>query len=236
MAFQWGSPTINDNNDGNSTTLVLDKPDDVAEGTLLFTFLRSDDDGTTTHTTLSPWQLIGSQGDSSSSDTRISAYYLVAGASEPSTYTWTQSLSMRFAGMCVVLSGADTADVIDVSTFIDDDVWDANITCPSVVATDDDGLLVTFHGGTGGRINTPPGGHSKLWDIYPDFGSDGGAGGSVGYETLSSSGATGTRVWTRSGDDRDCVSSFIINIAPPVVGTWGKRIDLDNHRIVRVVR
>ena len=226
MAFSFGTPTSNDNNDFNTTTITVDKPSGVVDGDLMLTFLWSPDDGTNSVTTLSGWTLIGSQGDVSSANMMINAFFKVAGGSEPADYTWTQANTVRFGAVCVKLTGADTADVLDVVTFGADTGFDTDVVCPSVTATDDDGLLVTMHGATGGRPYSPPGGHTELFDVYPDFGSDGGICGAIGYETLSSSGATGTRTWTRSGSDRDVVGSFIINAtAVPVAAAaagWGR--------------
>ena len=234
MAFIWDVIASAYSNDLNVTTLALSKPPFIGEGDLLFTFLWSGDEGSQVVTTLAGWTLIESAPDNSSANTQINAYYKVAGDSEPDEYNWVQSVSRRFAGMAAHLLGADADDLIDDSTFGTDSGFDSNIVCPSVTATDDDAMLVTMSGTNTENSVTPPGGLLELFDTQADFVSTSGFGGAMGYETLTASGATGTRTWTRdSGNGRDEVIAFILNAE--VGAGMTIEIDMEARQIRRIV-
>lgn len=238
MAFLFGTYTADNASDFNTTTVTVGKPAGIVEGDLMLTFLFSGDTNPSTQsvTTLSGWTLIQSHPSDNSGLSQINVYRKVAGGSEPADYTWVQSLSQRFYAVCVELTGADTADIVDVSAGFSDDEWDVNIVCPSVNATDADGLLVTMFGSANTDATTPPGGHTELFNVEEEWAGMADGGG-IGYEILTSSGATGTRTHVRdSGANRDATLSFIINAADAPVGDYGRIIDLNTRESIRVVR
>ena len=94
IAFRASSEA---DNGGAVTTLVIDKPTGVVEGDLMLACVRASTD-VNMSSAPSGWTLYSGFPYKPSSFNSTWMYYKVAGASEPSTYTWTIDSGTRTVG------------------------------------------------------------------------------------------------------------------------------------------
>jgi len=100
------------NSGGSATTsLVINKPSEVAEGHVMIIFFGSDEAGTTDDLSVSGWNEIREIGGSSM-DARMAAYWKVATGSEPSTYTCSSADSNELIAWCFTFSSCDPTNPI----------------------------------------------------------------------------------------------------------------------------
>ncbi len=179
-------------NTGNATSLAISKPTGTAEDDLLIAVVSVD--GSETFTPPAGWTEID-QGQCASSACTLGVWRLAAGASEPSSYTFTLASPKKVVGAILRYSNAHVeSNVIDVSGSATG--TDTAPTAPSVTTTvantlvlrvisnDDDDLdPASVPGGTTGRfaLETTGGG------------SEGGAGADAQQASI---GATGTAAFT----------------------------------------
>lgn len=109
---QRGSVTTGETT-GNGSSLTIVKPTGVVSGDVLFAFL-STNNGTITEP--SGWVQIYEQ-TSGVNAFQGSAYYKIAGGSEPASYDWSNSSSSGpMTGMILALIGVDGTTPVDLST------------------------------------------------------------------------------------------------------------------------
>jgi len=185
--------TATEHSAANSTALTIDKPAGTAEGDLLVAVLAGrDDDGTNSFTTLTGWTAVAFQGeDTGSGNTMIGLFYKKAGASEPTSYTWTQAESRRFAGFIHRITGLDADNPVDVFATVEDDSFDATADAPSVTPTSADRWLFCAVAGPSNETITAPPGMTLAGAVSDVALSVGGA-----YEQLTTSDPTGVRQFT----------------------------------------
>ncbi len=100
------------NTGAGGATLTISQPPGVQSGDVLIAHVIVQTAGNTV-TPPSGWTLIKRQDSLSSMST--ATYYKVAGASEPSTYSWTFSTAGEASGGIADYSGVDTTNPIDAS-------------------------------------------------------------------------------------------------------------------------
>lgn len=142
---------------------------------------------------------------------RQAIYYKVAGSSEPSSYQWKTSASTDIAICIAAFSGVNTSTPIEVNDGTSsDDPNDTTCTAPSVTTTTATCMLVTFHGfnpattTTATTSQTPPSGMTEAADtasVGPGGGDANRATCELNYLSLSSAGATGTKISSLDAND-----------------------------------
>jgi hypothetical protein len=185
--------------DGGSVSVT--KPSGTADGDYLVCFAFRYEDGGNSGVgfTMSGWT---DQGTVFAGLWRMRVFTRVAGASEPSSYTVSYGTpGDGYGAQAIILrtTGVDTSSPIDVGpTFASSVASTSTVTAPSVSPSGSDSLLLCmflFQEDFTDRTLTAPGGMT-LVSTYPAVG--GYADAAAGYEGLTASGATGTRVATVS--------------------------------------
>jgi hypothetical protein len=108
VTFRADAETVNGT---AGTSVVVSRPSGTAVGDVLVAFLGAV--GTPTITAAAGWNLIGTRDASTS--IRSAAYWRVAAASDPASWTWTLSGAQRNVGYIAALEGANTADPVVAS-------------------------------------------------------------------------------------------------------------------------
>lgn len=177
--------------DTASTSAVLNMPTGVASGDLLLACIGGGQ--SQTFTPPAGWTLI----QTNSQDRAVGAVYQrTAGASEPSTYTWTFGTSHPWTGVIIRCDGSAGTPAIDASGTNGNPGNTTSFVAPSVTTTLTNDTLFTFVvGGFEDSFFWPPSGVIKLGEINNTSGTLTGSGVGVGVEVVAASGATGTRTW-----------------------------------------
>lgn len=98
-------------NDSITNTVTVAKPSGVASGDLMVAFVEANGAGASILTPPSGWTQKGAE--TGNSNILSECWYKVAGGSEPSTYSWGLSASLRCRGTIVAYSGQDTTSPFD---------------------------------------------------------------------------------------------------------------------------
>lgn len=174
------------------TNATGNKPTGTVEGDLLVAFVGSDDTAAV-HGNPGGWTQVGSSIEQSSSE--HSLWFKAAGASEPSTYTWSLGgASEAYYVGILRISGADNADPIDISSA--SGTSGDPCVCPDVTTTVDDTLILRACGTNdqGGNDVILDGGTPTSHTL--EYSKPGAASGDVGnhvsFVAQASAGATGT--------------------------------------------
>lgn len=171
------SGSINDN------LITLTKPTGTTQGMLMVASVASESNKTAS---LSGWTSVG---HASNSQIGLDILYKVAGASEPSSYTFAMSGSTKSAGGIVTIRGASTSSPIDVIG-----AASSTATAPSITT----GVANTLLLGCWGNIaaaTSPPSGMTEQWDTaFQDKIAS-----VCSTEPRATAGATGTRAVTGAG-------------------------------------
>lgn len=184
---------------------------------------------TATITTPSGWTLIRSD---TGNNRRSSLYVKVATGSESGTVAFALSSSVNAVGGMAAFRGVDTTTPIDTSAGQTNGSASTSCTAPTVTATASGGMLLTFSSGVGNVTFTPASGQTEQWDVTTTAGSSNCAS-ELATETLSASGATGTRASTMSGSVTSLGQSVVLKAAG---ATWINWIERDGQIIQRVGR
>jgi hypothetical protein len=95
--------------------------------------------------------------DGSTSNQEVALYYRVAGATEPTSYTWTSSRNVRFTGIIAVYRGASITAPVDAQGGQTGST--ASPVAPSITAVGSNDVLVAVWSGWDAQvIITPPAG------------------------------------------------------------------------------
>lgn len=121
-------------------SLVCDRPSGVVEGDVMVAFINSDT-ASQALTLPSGWTLTEDTA-TSGSELRGFAAWKVAGASEPSSYTFAFDSSVDAAVVIVAYSGVDTTAPVDVADSTLDTSKTSTAVAPSVTTTVDDARVV----------------------------------------------------------------------------------------------
>jgi len=205
---------------------VLDKPSGTAEGDTLLAVLCFDQavvanisapDGT--------WSLVESEGPTDAGAVCV-IYAKVAGSSEAASYTFTNAGAGRTNSALFRVSGADTTTPVNASdTTLYNTLDSSDVVCPSISPDVAGCLLVTVGvSEAGGRVFSESGSQAIVWQD-PSSGSNFNfVSAVVGSEALASSGATGTRSYSRSNSGRWVSASIAI---APAAGGGGNHYTIE---------
>jgi hypothetical protein len=211
-----GSPVVRSSSSASanhpSASISIAKPAGTAQGDLLLAIISHQSGAAVSMTPPSGWTTVPNADYSDANNTRIHAWYKFAGASEPSSYTFTMSgSSQAIAGGMMAITGA-SGTPINASLGQVTPTNTLFLPAPSITTTAQKTLLVY-----GGAINTP------LFITPPAFMKerfDVGTSGPYNVETevatqaVTTAGATGLRTAFVSDSGARGVA-FLIAIAAP---------------------
>lgn len=207
------SVSFNQGYSGSSTPLSfdVDKPTGTVEDDLLVAFCRSGNGSLREFDTPTGFTQAGS--DFGDSNFQSQVFYKIAGASEPSAYTFEHIVGYGSGVVHLfrVSGGADHATIaFQMASVYFPNAIGVTLDCPSVTTTDDDSLLLR-------QISTHqynltygyPSGHTNIIDevsIQPAHG--------LCYKTAATAGSTGTAEFTQSPTYKGDIVLATLAIAP----------------------
>jgi len=220
------SSSMRNVNNANITTVTINTPAGTASGDLLLAGLEFFVvPGTTTPTFTPPsgWTLLR-QDNQVVTDTFGKSfflwYYKVAGGSEPSSYTFTCSVTAYTFGFISAITNAGTpeAHAENEST-----ASSASIIHPSVTTLGPDRLVFYLAAiNSGGGAHTPAAGFTELFEDNNSNIGDGDR--SFGYKLFTAAGATGTFNTTLASSTTNRKVGFTVAVpgiaAPPPVANF----------------
>ncbi|HYF13257.1 MAG TPA: hypothetical protein VD928_03100, partial [Candidatus Paceibacterota bacterium] len=161
-----GNSRTNVSNDVIYSEVTLTKPSGVVSGDLLLASISINGGQPTTATTTHPsgWTLLAKTDN----DTHVGilTYWKIAGASEPSSYTWTIGTQVRAVGGITRFTGVSTSNPIDVVA--SSTGRGTSAIAPSATTTQDGARIITVFAVNVGKENTifaTSTGMTKLYDI-----------------------------------------------------------------------
>jgi hypothetical protein len=126
-----------------ATTLTLTKPTNTTAGDVLIATV--DARGNPTFTAPSGWTLV--RADNNPTVQTKSTYVRVAGASEPSSWTWTLNSAQAASGAVLAYTGVNTTTPIDASAGHTSTDWDNDVqTAPSVTTSTANAVVLSLFG------------------------------------------------------------------------------------------
>ena len=205
---------------GTSTNVVLNRPAGVVEGDLLVAVLGSDRDGTLAAMTApAGWTERGAHTQTSCGFVKV--WTKIAGASEPTSYTFPDSTSADAVGGMLAFHSYDPSAPLAVApVFASSATAATSHPAPSVTGVEG-GMLVTAHfGGANAnatRSYTPPSGMTERVDVGPSSWTVLG----VNTQSLTAAGATGTKTATCSASVPYITTTLVVapTSATPVTVT-----------------
>ncbi len=135
------------------TSLDLSKPTGTVQNDVMIAAITITGGSGVTFTAPSGWTSIQNT-NTASNEIKTQSWYLVAGASEPASYTWTWTGGQRAAGAIMSYSGVDTASPIDQSGS-QANASSTTITAPSISPTNEKDQLVAIFGIANAGTITP---------------------------------------------------------------------------------
>lgn len=174
----------------SGTSITITKPAGTADGDILIAQISAKGASTPTITPPSGWTSRG--GFPTAPSTKTEVFTKIAGASEPTDYTWTTSIaiveSVGVIARYAPVAPSSPPGVIDAAA----SQAIATTTAPSVTATgNNDRLVVLFSQATPG---TTPSGFTQRF-----LNDQGSAVAAIYDKQLTSAGATGDVVWPSAG-------------------------------------
>jgi hypothetical protein len=140
---------------GSASTAVA-MPSGIQQNDLLFIFLNNQGSGTFSVTPASGWTQIATDGGSTGTGSlNVFLYYKVAGASEPSTYTFTTTSgnSNYYAVRVANWNTNDTLSVLHTGNFTGSaSTTTTPYTIPALTLTRTNDLIIGFFGQVGGNV------------------------------------------------------------------------------------
>ena len=180
-------------NSGDSTSFTITKPSGTSDGDLLIAFISAQNAYTVTNP--SGWTQLYQLNTTVGKDATTVVCYKVAGASEPSNYTWTKSLAEKWTGGIARVTGFDSSNIIDASGS-NSGTDDPSPDCPSITTVTDDALVFCFaritHLGVTGASSPKTDQWTEIQNNVSSY---------VGSYTQATAGATGTVTVTFTGGD-----------------------------------
>ncbi|MFH1021726.1 MAG: DUF6701 domain-containing protein [Pseudomonadota bacterium] len=194
----------------NANGLTINKPaGTVADDVMVAAIAVTPD--TVGITPPSGWTIVQDTEQPQDAGSHLITYYKTATGSETADYTWSFSANHSGAvGGITTFSGVDTnSPIVSSASLAEDGDTAVNHTAPSITASTDD-MLITVHEYQSSGTWTPPGGMTEAVDKYSEA-ATGANGVSLGmnYLLLSSTGATGTKVATASGNGDEGASQTL---------------------------
>ena len=225
-----GLSTTNSSTNVTSTNLTIARPSDVAQGDVMLANIAINDGNMPSVTPPSGWtQILRTDNDTSIS---IVSFWKVAGASEPSNYTWSLSPQTRAEGGITRYSGVDSSNPIDASA---GNFGRGSVaTASAITTTGSNHEVVAFfaahvgaNGLAGAYFSTPAGMTEKYDASFPTAGPSIAADDAV----QASAGVAGSKSATISGPQKDWASQQIALRRAPVDCTGGTITHVDGNTI-----
>jgi len=208
-----GSPTISligssTNQRTAGTSMVLNRPTGTLEGHLMVASLWHEL-ANPTITPPSGWTLLF-QTNVSTRTANLAAYYRVAGASEPSTYTWTVPTSSECVGAILTLENGGTPTAVSQGN----NTSTTTVTAPTITVNNAGEWVLFIDGAMYGTTVTPPTNYTEVIDNRSGTAS-GNCHLGVSYRQYSSTGATGSITATLANADYNAGAQILIPISVP---------------------
>ena len=146
----------------NSTSLAISGPASTVPNDVMLASIDARGGTGTAITAPSGWTLV--RRDNSGTRLAKATYYKVAGASEPASYTWTFSPSVRASGGIVAYSNVATTTPINVSGG-QVNASSTTVTAPSITTTVANAMLVGLFGTAAGTRFTAPLDMAERYDL-----------------------------------------------------------------------
>lgn len=201
----------NDNN--ASTTMTLNVPSGTVDDDVLIAVCMNDGSTATTEWQAETGWTLDRTGGSSASDCHIGIYTRKA-ASEPASYTFDSSSSVRRCGIMMRITGADADDITDVAGTVTLLSSGTSAQGSSVTTSETDALVLAFCGWDGGDTLSFSTSNTD-WTFYDELRSDNSATsaclGIFTKDDTSTAGATGNLFMTSTKSDGNLGVQFAIN-------------------------
>lgn len=195
-----------------ASSLTINKPAGTVAGDVMIAAVASTP-ATIAITPPSGWTLIQSQPQTTNTASVLSTYYRVAGAAEPTSYTWVLTSGHGGAvGGILSYSGVDNAAPIDASAKAATP-RSLNHAAPSVTSSVTGDMLVTVHEYTSSRSWTPPPGMTERVDRASAGGSSAGITLEMNELLLGVPSASGTKT-ARASANSDAGATVSIALRP----------------------
>lgn len=183
---------------GTNSSLTITKPTGTVSGDVLVAAIAIRPE-TLTITPPSGWSLVLSQANTNTQANAVAVYTKVAGASEPTSYTWSFSAgSTGSSGGIAAFTGVDSVTPVNVSGGATTGVSaSVSVNAPSVTTTVANTMLVTVHADSNANTWAPPSGMTEAFDtssVTPI--NDVGESVELNYLAQSSIGSTGVKTAT----------------------------------------
>ena len=197
------------------TTITIAKPTNVVAGDVMIANIENRGGDKSTMPSLSGWTTIyNSDFENAGAHHRIGVLYRVAGASEPSSYTFTidtKNVDGAFGGI-VAFSGVDNTNPIDVKASSVSTGNSSSISASAITTTySNDAVLLcygSFENETASVWKINGGSVSNLFDGAGDPNGESG----IAWELLASAGSTGSGAATLS--DNKNWGAFLFALKP----------------------
>jgi hypothetical protein len=188
---------------GNGSGVAGTKPSGVASGDVLIAFLLIE--GSHTITPPSGWTQIDTQASTSGQSFILRSYYLVAGGSEPSTYTWTVSGNTFAEVQILAFTGVDNASPIDVHGIRDSHTDKRLPSITTTVANDMLAACQAFWNGANWSDSSPYTAATPTGGTFDGMGSQ--------YRLVTTATSYGNEAWS-FGDANNGACSAIVALKP----------------------
>ncbi len=201
----------------NWTYVTVTAPAGISSGDLLIAAVATDGGTSTTIAAPAGWTLLD-RGSDSLNRVTLGVWWKLAGASEPSSYTFTWTGYERAYGWVMRFTGHDPADPINDHQFQQGTSSDSTPPCPSVTTTVADTMIVRIGGFDRHNVTIDnPGlaGHTGITMDESNANNQACSGG-AGYSQQAAIGASGTVNFTLTASRR--YRTVTIAIAPVAGG------------------
>lgn len=202
------------NNSPFFTSFVLNKPSGTVAGDLLVALVGQDIGVGAVISAPMGWTAIYDTQHNGFSSHR--GFWLLAGESEPSSYTFTSTISSNWSGGILRISGADTSDPVNASDVTVNASNTSTHTCPAVTTTVADTLILRVFGIS--NVNTTyrstPSGATLAYAhaaVPPT---------ACYYKSQAAPGGSGTADYVTANSVRSIVSTIAIAPAALVGNPW----------------
>lgn len=171
----------------SGTNCIVDKPSGTTEGDIMIAIIHFN--GNVTITPPTDWITID-EDDGVASGATVLLYYKIAGASEPSSYTWTSSVSNRHGAIIATFSGSFDSDPSNGTFSYDyqDNSASTDVAVASMTLTNGCAMVLylSAYDQASGGVWTAP---SEWTDACANAGGNNVY---IGYKTFENSGSTGS--------------------------------------------
>ncbi len=182
----------------SGTSLVISAPAGAAENDVLVAGIAIRPQ-TATVTPPSGWTLVRRLDNSGGAGNSLLVFTRVAGASEPSSYTWTTSSSTGTVGGIAAFRFVDTSAVVDAESG-QTTASSLSHAAPSITTATARTMLVTVHAFSSAATWTSPAGMTEVADVASQAIGAVGISMSMHCVVQTSAGATGTKTAVAAND------------------------------------